>query len=52
MPEPSRSPFGTWNGVELSRADVDGWLALDTWKLRSCYDSQDPTLAWVVLQKP
>lgn len=42
----------TWNGVEVSRADVDHWLALDPWQLRAAYDAQDPTLAWVVLQKP
>ena len=42
----------TWNGVELGRADVDHWLTLDPWKLRVAYDSEDPTKAWVVLQKP
>jgi SAM-dependent methyltransferase len=42
----------TWNGVDLSRADVDRWLALDPWQLRVAYDSEDPTKAWVVLQKP
>lgn len=42
----------TWNGVDISRADVDHWLTLDPWQLRVAYDSEDPTKAWVVLQKP
>jgi len=42
----------TWCGVDVSRADVDHWLSLDPWQLRSAYDSDDPSKAWVVLQKP
>lgn len=42
----------TWNGVELSRVDVDGWLARDPWQLDSLSDSDDPTKAWVLLTKP
>ncbi len=42
----------TWNGVDITRADVDRWAALDPWLVRSVTDNDDPTKAWVVLQKP
>lgn len=42
----------TWNGVEVGRADLDGWLRSDPWRLRTAHDAEDPTKAWVLLQKP
>jgi 2-polyprenyl-3-methyl-5-hydroxy-6-metoxy-1,4-benzoquinol methylase len=42
----------TWCGVELSKDDLAGWLKQDPWQLRSAADSDDPTKAWVLLQKP
>jgi SAM-dependent methyltransferase len=42
----------TWCGVELSEADVERWLQQDRWQKRNAHDAEDPTLAWVLLQKP
>lgn len=46
-PEPN-----TWDGVDLSRADLDIWLGDRPWKLLNAYECSDPTRAWVVLEKP
>lgn len=42
----------TWNGVDVGDGDVQRWLQLDPWIGRAHYVSADPTLSWVVLQKP
>ncbi|HLQ36714.1 MAG TPA: class I SAM-dependent methyltransferase, partial [Planctomycetota bacterium] len=42
----------TWHGVELDLDDVAAWRRADPWLLLSAADFVDPTLAWVLLQKP
>jgi SAM-dependent methyltransferase len=41
----------TWHGVEVTRADVDGWIRRDGWSLLNAYTADEPTTAWVVLRK-
>jgi len=38
--------------LEIGDGDVQRWLQLDPWIGRALYVSNDPTLSWVVLQKP
>ena len=53
QPWPGQGPVpDTWTGVEVGRADLDGWLRDQPWQLVTTYDAHEPTKAWIVLERP
>jgi len=42
----------TWDGVNIAKEDLDGWLDDRPWELDVAYDHEDGKTAWVVLRKP